>query len=130
LEKEKKRIAYKILLLVLLFLSNSFSSNFQGTGDSGKSTFIKQMSYLYGSYTKEDLAPFASVLRDNCLDGIFFFVALFVAHFVAMQLVLAYMQSHGGIPESLSLHVQSIQHADFLNSSMPMFPFVTYFLLA
>jgi len=90
IENKKKQTAFKILLL--------------GTGDSGKSTFIKQMGYIYGTHTKEDLAPFTSVLRDNCLD--------------AMQVLLSNLESNGGIPEAVKPLTTSIQQADFLNPTV------------
>lgn len=86
IETEKKQIAYKILLL--------------GTGDAGKSTFIKQMAFIYGHASQEYLAPFADVLRDNCLDG--------------MQVLLASMETNGGIPETFLALAQSVQKADHL----------------
>jgi len=40
-----------------------------GTGDSGKSTFAKQMKVLHNAgFTKSELEKFTEILRDNCLS--------------------------------------------------------------
>lgn len=69
LKEEKKSTDLDLKLLLL------------GTGDSGKSTFTKQMSFIYGD--KYNNAQFANifqvVLRDNCLDGMKQLIEIFSA---------------------------------------------------
>lgn len=55
-EEKKKPNVLKLLLL--------------GTGDAGKSTFTKQLAFIYGTATQNYLNTFTEILRDNCLDGI------------------------------------------------------------
>jgi len=57
IKKERKAAPVKLLLL--------------GTGDSGKSTFARQMKVIYqNGFSKTDLQKFTSVLRDNTLQSI------------------------------------------------------------
>lgn len=87
IKKEKDQLAFKLLLL--------------GTGDSGKSTFTKQMAFIYGSATSDFVNTFVSVLRDNCLDG--------------MQTLLLSMEENGGIPESIAELAKSVKAATDLD---------------
>jgi len=87
IKKEKDQLAFKLLLL--------------GTGDSGKSTFTKQMAFIYGNATSDFIATFASVLRDNCLDG--------------MQTLLVNMEENGGIPEPIADLAKLIKNASDLD---------------
>lgn len=58
LKDDRKKLANKIKLLLL------------GTGDSGKSTFCKQMRILYREgFSKSELEKYVDILRDNCLTG-------------------------------------------------------------
>jgi len=51
-------------------MSNKVRLLLLGTGDSGKSTFCKQMKVLYkDGFTKSELEKYADILRDNCLSG-------------------------------------------------------------
>jgi len=58
LKEDRRKMGNKVRLLLL------------GTGDSGKSTFCKQMKVLYkGGFTKSELEKYVDILRDNCLCG-------------------------------------------------------------
>jgi len=85
----KSNPAFKLLLL--------------GTGDSGKSTFTKQMAFIYGKTTSDFMATFAPILRDNCLD--------------AMQSILGNMAEHGVLPESIKAQAGEVQSAEKLDGA-------------
>jgi len=87
IKKEKDQLAFKLLLL--------------GTGDSGKSTFTKQMAFIYGSATSDFVNTFVSVLRDNCLDG--------------MQTLLGSMEENGGVPEAIAEVAKIVKSATDLD---------------
>lgn len=58
LKRERQANESKVKLLLL------------GTGDSGKSTFAKQMTVLHSSgFSNEEYQRFQKVLRDNCLTS-------------------------------------------------------------
>jgi len=87
IKREKDQLAFKLLLL--------------GTGDSGKSTFTKQMAFIYGSATSDFVNTFVSVLRDNCLDG--------------MQTLLTAMEENGGIPDAIAEVAKIVKDATDLD---------------
>jgi len=56
LKKERRQDFIKLLLL--------------GTGDSGKSTFVKQMKVIHkNGFSTQEIAKFQTVLRENCLNS-------------------------------------------------------------
>jgi len=93
IKKENKEQGYSFKLLLL------------GTGDAGKSTFTKQMAFIYGSATPQFLGTFTGILRENCLDG--------------MQVLLTGMQeSSGGIPESIQAVATKVLNASELDPAV------------
>jgi len=75
-----------------------------GTGDAGKSTFTKQMAFIYGKATQQFLGTFTGILRENCLDG--------------MQVLLTGMQDAGGIPDSISSLATKVLNGAELDPSL------------
>ena len=70
LDKKNQRRELKLLLLGKIYkLSNSSNSLrmlFLGTGESGKSTFIKQMRIIHGTgYSEEDKRSFVKLVYQN-----------------------------------------------------------------
>jgi len=73
-----------------------------GTGDAGKSTFTKQLGFIYGNASSEYINTFTFVLRDNCLSG--------------MQLLLLHMRENGGIPNSITDIATQIKNSTDLDA--------------
>jgi hypothetical protein len=48
-------------------------------------------------------------------------------NFLAMQTLLTNMEGNGGIPQALNTLAASIQSSDYLNPSMPGFPFLAFY---
>lgn len=58
LKKDRKQAETRVKLLLL------------GTGDSGKSTFVKQMKVLHkNGFSNQEVSKFQSVLQENCLSS-------------------------------------------------------------
>merc|ERR1711862_1049237 len=58
LRDEKRSKEQRVILLLL------------GAGESGKSTFAKQMKILFlDGYTEEELSSYRNIIRSNCITG-------------------------------------------------------------
>lgn len=99
LKKVRKQAETRVKLLLL------------GTGDSGKSTFAKQMTVLHSTgFSEEKYQRFQKVLRDNCLTS--------------MQKILSSFQENRiRLEKGTSKHTEVIlSAADLTPSVAGMFP--------
>jgi len=73
-----------------------------GSGDSGKSTFVKQISYLHNGMRPSELQTYTKLLRSNCLE--------------AMQQILDSERVH--IPEKLTKEKEDVLTAETLETCL------------
>ncbi|XP_063050935.1 guanine nucleotide-binding protein subunit alpha-14 [Engraulis encrasicolus] len=97
LRKDKKDSRRELKLLLL------------GTGESGKSTFIKQMRIIHGAgYTDEDKRSFIKLVYQN----IFTAMQAMLRAMETLQIPLAENSNKGYVPMVLDLEVDKIQALD------------------
>jgi len=72
-KEQRKDLWIKLLLL--------------GSGDAGKSTFTKQLAFIFGSTSQDYMTAFGPVLRDNSLE--------------AMQLLLSDLKENSKLQEDI-----------------------------
>jgi len=80
--------------------ARSFKLLLLGAGNAGKSTFTKQISFIYADVSDEFMSRFVPALRDNCLQ--------------AMKLLLNFMEETAGIPSDLTAFSKQVYAASDL----------------
>jgi len=77
-----------------------------GTGDAGKSTFIRQLRNIYEvGIPRQERVKFTNILRDNCLNGL-------------QKLVQGCTEFDIIIPDSLQYHADIVLNADTLTTEV------------
>lgn len=82
--RHSRRSGQKILLL--------------GTGESGKSTFLKQMRIITGkSFSDSELQGFKSIIYDNIYKGVLFLLQVWVSPILHRLILFSFIQTYDKI---------------------------------